>query len=168
MRRRSQIRRELPLSTGGALLFLACATAIVPLSQLSDYQRERIQTTRFGADDSLIYSAVLGFYADKGYSFQVADKTSGLIQTEPLMYPANEDRDRLSTALVGVKFRYRRRVTARIKDGTVRLSYVFESEDKGRYFGESGWEVTEPDTSFSNRAYREAFSGITAFLAQGK
>jgi hypothetical protein len=138
------------------------------MSRLSQDQRDQIQTFWFAADstraaDSLLYSAALGYFADRGYSFQVSDKASGLIQTEPLMFPADENKDVLSQALVGVRFRYRRRVIARIKDGAVKLSFVFESERKGEYFGESGWEVTEPDTSISNGYYREAFDGISAY-----
>lgn len=172
MKRGNPNRKGLLLSIGGALLFLACAS-VVTMSRLSQDQRDRIQTLRFSVDgvsapDSLLYSAALGYFADRGYSFQVTDKASGLIQTEPLMYPANENNDVLSETFVGAKFRWRRRVTTRVKDGTVRLSYVFETERKGEYYGESGWEIAEPDTSFSNSAYREAFGGISERYWNGK
>jgi len=138
------------------------------MSSLPYTLREEMQTSRYDAPDSLIYSAVVATYVESGYSLQVTDKALGLVQTEPLMFPVNENRDIWTQALVGAKFRYRRRVTARVKDGVVKLSYVFESESKGRYYGESGWEVAEPDTSFSNQLYRNAFSNIAKFLGEGK
>lgn len=166
MSRKNLDRKGLLLPVCGALLFLACAPSIVTMSSLPHTLREKMQTRRYDEPDSLIYSAVLGFYAERGYSFQVTDKALGLIQTEPLMYPADENRDVWTQALVGAKFRYRRRVTARVRSGTVKLSYVFESERKGRYYGESGWEIVEPDTSFSNGAYRDAFYNIGTFLGK--
>jgi len=161
-------RKGLLLSISGALLFLACATAIVSMASLPQYERERIQSRRFDVADSLLYSAVLSAYSETGYSFQVTDRALGLIQTEPLMYPADENRDIWTTALAGVKFRWRRRVTARIRDGAVKLSYVFESERKGESYGESGWEVAETDTGFSNQIYRNAFSSFARVLGQEK
>jgi hypothetical protein len=138
------------------------------MSRLPQDERERIQSRRFDVADSLLYSAVVASYVEAGYSLKLADKALGLVQTEPLMFPADENRDMWTQALAGVKYRWRRRVTARIKDGAVRLSYVFEWERKGQYYGESGWEVAETDTSFSNQFYRNSFSNIAKFLGEEK
>jgi hypothetical protein len=151
----------------GALLFLACATAVT-MANLSPEEQNQIQTRSYGLPDSTLFSAVLGVFAGNGYAIQLSDKSSGFIQTEPLMYTTKAGLDVATEALLNEKWRYRRRVSALVKGGTVKLNYVFEAETKpsGFFGSESGWETAPFDTSWSNATYRACFSSIEKALGR--
>jgi hypothetical protein len=158
-------RRRLLLMFAGVLLLLACAT-VVSVATLSPDEQNRIQTRRFDQPDSTIFSAVLGCIMERGYMIQVCDRADGLIQTAPLMYQPNATADVVTATALGAVWRSRRTLAARVKGGTVRLNFTYETEHKSNrlFGGESGWDPTQFDTSFTNGSYRQAFDLITERL----
>jgi hypothetical protein len=154
---------------------LACATAIT-LANLPPDARDRIQSRRYDAPDSLIYSAVLSTLIDKGYPIQVSDRGSGLIQTEPSTGPclgyerlSSEGYRATSDILAGAHFNCRSRVTANIKQGGARLNVLWERctvQGSVLVPSQSAYEAFSPDTATAGRAYDTLFAAIQARLNQ--
>ena len=161
------------LLVSAASLCVACATAIT-LASLPQETRDQIQTHRYDAPDSLLYSAVLSALMDKGYPIQVSDRVGGLIQTEPSTGPclgyerfSSEGYKTTPEVLAGIHFSYRNRVTARVNEGVARLNIMWERcrvQGSSLHPAQSSYVAFSPDTATARKAYDSVFVAIARRL----
>lgn len=135
---------------------------MIVMSNLSQDEQDRIQIRNFNVPDSVLYPIVLKVLVDLGYPIRMQDRTTGIIQTDPILCKTSESEDIATAFLLGVVIRERNKVVANIKDGLVKLTFTFErgSRRSGMMGHEPAWEPFEPDTSFSNPYYYDTFRKI--------
>jgi hypothetical protein len=129
-----------------SLLILGCATTVT-MSSLPASERLAIQSRHFQAPDSVVHAVAAATLLDLGYSLQLSDGRTGVVQTNALTYAPDPNQDALAEALVGFAVRYRRTVSARVNNGDVKLNIAWESTD--RY----GWRPYEPKIEVARHEY---------------
>lgn len=142
-----------------SVTLIGCATTVT-MTTLSFEERQAIQTRRYDAPDSLLYTAAMSSLVDIGYTIQVSDRAVGLIQTASLTYRPDPNQDALAGAMIGYAPRFSRSVSVRVKGGAVRLDYSWQKTD--RY----GWRPYEPDAHIARQEYATLFKWIDSKLSE--
>ena len=140
-------RFSLPVIACAALAF-TCCMRVITMSSLSPSERSDIQTDHYSAaSDSVIYQGATSALLMLGYSLQMSDPVARVVQTRPLEYPADVNRDALAVGLLGYPARLRRSVSARVQDGELTVNISWEATDR------FGWRPHEPKVDDARSEY---------------
>jgi hypothetical protein len=161
---------RLDLAALVALLFLSCTKSVL-LPNLTQAQRDLVQSRRFNASDSVLLSSVTMALDDLDYRIEFSDAATGSIRSELRVNRASMEQDNFGGEpaglyVTGIRFLCRQRISASIKDSVVKLDISLEQTlcaakgPYGPYGGINGWEPVEMTVARVSPFYDSVFAAI--------
>jgi hypothetical protein len=161
---------RLSLAALEALLFLSCAKTVL-LPNLTQAQRDLLQSRRFSASDSALFTAVSMALADLDYGIELSDTATGSIRSQLRVNRASMEQDNFGGEpaglyVTGIRFLCRQRIAASVKDSVIKLDISLEQTlcaakgPYGPYGGTNGWEPVEMTVARVSPFYDSVFAAI--------